>query len=117
MSYIFLPQAILQFIVWTALEAQANQHVSPSPPESKPLDIMAVLLDGMCPLLPSANRELATRHYEDAVDAEETRALSVTLRSSYLGVEYFVGLPFVHARYGYLGVIFGWTVSCSPRVA
>lgn len=101
---------------WVALAGEGGGHVFPAPPDSKPLDYAAVLLDGLCPQLPAALRQAAVAHYEGIVEDEETRAQSVKLRSRYSNVDYFVGLPFLHARYGYLGVIYGWDVSIQYSV-
>lgn len=95
---------------WAVLSMQAD-HILPSPPDSKPLDYLAVLYDGMCPHLPEDVQSTAASHYQGIVDDEETRAQTVKLHSRYPAVEYFVGLPFLHKRHGYLGVVYGWDVS------
>lgn len=95
---------------WVMIEGEANHNV-PAPPDSKPLDFAAVLLDALCPLLPPITRPAISAHYERIIEDDEARARSVKLRSGFPSIDYFVGLPFLHKRYGYLGVVYGWDVS------
>ena len=93
------------------VEGGAGHHHVPTPPDSKPLDFGPVLLDGLCPLLPPVVRPAISAHYERIIEDDEARGHSVKLRSHFPSVEFFVGLPFLHKRYSYLGVIYGWDVS------
>jgi F-box protein 21 len=102
--------AIYAGACWILLEGQAN-HALPFPPDSKPLDHLPVLLDGMCPSLPDALQSIIATHCQRIVEDEETRAQVVKARSKFSGVKYFVGLPFLHKRYDYLGIVYGWDVS------
>ncbi|GJE85809.1 YccV-like-domain-containing protein [Phanerochaete sordida] len=96
---------------WIMVEGAAN-HIVPSPPDSKPLDFEAVLIDVLCPMLPSAMRNALSAHFQRIIEDDEARARSIKLHSSYPRVAFFVGLPFVHKRYNYLGVIYGWDPTC-----
>ncbi|EKM61317.1 uncharacterized protein PHACADRAFT_82095, partial [Phanerochaete carnosa HHB-10118-sp] len=96
---------------WIMIEGEAG-HIIPSPPDSKPLDFGAVLLDTLCPLLPPVTRPAISAHYERIIEDDEARARSVKLRSNFPALKFFVGLPFMHRRYDYLGVIYGWDPTC-----
>lgn len=95
---------------WFIMESQPDRPVL-TPPESKPLDAVAVVLDAICPALdPVLRGTISTLTYR-TIELEEERANNVTRRSTYPSAKYFVGLVFLHAKYSYVGCIFAWDVS------
>lgn len=95
---------------WIVMESQADQLL-PCPPESKPLDAIAVVLDAVCPSLPPLSRNVVSTYCYKTLENDEEVAKEVTYRSEYPGVKHFVGLLFKHKRYNYAACIFGWDVS------
>lgn len=91
------------------LETQ-NAHFAPTIPDTKPLDAIAVLLDGMCPALHPIPRASLTSTCYTILEEDEAHAKTVTLRSAYPAVKFFVGLLFKHAVHQYVGSIYGWHV-------
>ncbi|KAH7886095.1 YccV-like-domain-containing protein [Phlebopus sp. FC_14] len=78
-----------------------------------PLDIISVLRDTLAPAL---SPQIQARFLDSCAEAEATQrevAASVTLRSTLATpVQYFVGTIFKHAKYDYIGYIYGWEPSC-----
>ena len=75
-----------------------------------PLDILSVLTDALAPGLSPPIQE----HLLDSCKAahEDEAAASVTLRSKLsIPIKHFVGMIFKHAKYEYIGYIYGWEVS------
>ena len=70
------------------------------------------LLDRLAPSLMSRCRGMIRSHCQTALDAEAAAELNIHSRTS-MPVKYFVGMAFVHARYKYVGFIYGWDVSPS----
>lgn len=95
---------------WVVMESQAEQLI-PCPPESKPLDVVAVVLDAICPALEDVPRSAVSTYCQKVLESDEEKATQVTYRSKYPAVKYFVGLLFKHRQYNYVGCIFGWDVS------
>ncbi|KAI0706100.1 hypothetical protein BC835DRAFT_1409733 [Cytidiella melzeri] len=89
----------------------------PGPPESKPLDAAAVVLDAMCPALEEIPRNTVSAHCYSILETDEENATSVTRRSTFPQVRHFVGLVFKHKRYNYVACIFGWDPVCKQSRA
>lgn len=98
---------------WLVIQGQVD-HAPPTPPDTKPLDYTAVLLDALCPNIRHAIGPAIAAHYRGRVEEEEQQARDVNMRSLSPNVQFFVGLPMVHKRYNYAGIIYGWDVSPSP---
>ena len=94
-----------------AIQGEVNQGL-PTPPETKPLDYTTVLLDALCPSIAHAHGPALAAHYVRHVEKEEQHARYVKMRStSPIDVQFFVGLPMIHEKYNYAGIIYGWDVS------
>lgn len=78
------------------------------PPSNKPLDILAVIVDGLSTALPPEIRTGIVDHCEAHVEMEDNDI--VRHRASNPTVKYFVGLVFKHKHYHYIGCIYGWDV-------
>ena len=70
------------------------------------------LLDRLAPSLMSRCRSMIGAHCQIVLDAEAAAEVNIHSRSG-VSVKYFVGMAFVHARYKYVGFIYGWDVSPS----
>ena len=70
------------------------------------------LLDRLAPSLMPRCRGIIRSHCQTVLDAEVAAELHIHSRTG-IPVKYFVGMAFVHARYNYVGFIFGWDVSPS----
>ena len=70
------------------------------------------LLDRLAPSLKPRCRGMIRSHCQTVLDAEAAAELNIHSRTG-IPVKYFVGMAFVHARYNYVGFIFGWDVSPS----
>jgi F-box protein 21 len=70
------------------------------------------LLDRLAPSLLSRCRGMIRSHCQTVLDAEAAAELNIHSRTN-IPVKYFVGMAFVHARYNYVGFIYGWDVSPS----
>lgn len=78
-----------------------------------PLDILSVLTDALAPALNPPTQEQLLASCKAAEDDEDEAAASVTLRSTLsTPIKHFVGMIFRHAKYEYIGYIYGWEVSC-----
>ena len=70
------------------------------------------LLDCLAPSLTPRCRDMIISRCQTALDAEAISGLNIHYRSGPgIPVKYFVGMAFVHARYKYVGFIYGWDVS------
>lgn len=79
-----------------------------------PLDILSVLTDALAPGLSPPIQEQLLASCKAAHEDEDEDAASVTLRSKLSApVKHFVGMIFKHAKYEYIGYIYGWEVSPS----
>lgn len=77
-----------------------------------PLDILSVLTDALAPGLSPPIQEQLLASCKAAHEDEDEDAASVTLRSKLsTSVKHFVGMVFKHAKYEYIGYIYGWEVS------
>ena len=70
------------------------------------------LLDRLAPSLVSRCQGMIRSQCQTVLDAEAVAELNIHSRTG-IPVKYFVGMAFVHARYKYVGFIFGWDVSPS----
>ena len=95
---------------WVVMESQQD-HLIPCPPESKPLDVIAVVLDAVCPALEEIPRNVVSTYCYRTLEADEEKANEVSHRSMFPEVKHFVGLLFKHKRYNYAACVFGWDVS------
>jgi F-box protein 21 len=68
------------------------------------------LLDRLAPSLIPRCRDMIRSRCQTVLKAQATTELNVHSRTG-LRVKYFVGMAFVHARYEYVGFIYGWDVS------
>ena len=96
--------------IWDFMTDQGIHAIPAFPPMSKVLDSAAVLQDGLCPILPPELRHVVGLHLHAQIDADESSAHTVKLRSQSPNIQFFVGLPMVHRKYDYVGVIYGWDV-------
>ncbi|KAF7793363.1 hypothetical protein EIP86_004475 [Pleurotus ostreatoroseus] len=92
----------------TVLFETQTPHATPTMPDTKPLDAVAVVLDAMVPLLHVAQRPAVKEQCFRYMEEDEAHAEVVTRRSEYPDVRYFAGLVFKHATHGYIGCIYGW---------
>ena len=77
-----------------------------------PLDPLVVLQDALPPILGQPSRAQLVRSCDEFRRVEQEEAESVIFRSSLMTPpKYFVGLVFQHAKYDYIGYVFGWDVS------
>jgi len=72
-----------------------------------------LLLDCLAPSLTERCRTMVRSRCQAVLDAEAVAELNIYSRTG-KSVKYFVGMAFVHARYNYVGFIYGWDVS-SPH--
>ncbi|KAF8560056.1 YccV-like-domain-containing protein [Imleria badia] len=78
-----------------------------------PLDILPVLTDALAPGLSPPIQKQLLASCKAAQEDEDEAAASVTLRSKLsIRIQHFVGMIFKHARYEYIGYIYGWEPSC-----
>ena len=70
------------------------------------------LLDRLAPSLISRCRSMIRVYCQTVLDAEAAAEVKIHSRTG-LPVKYFVGMAFVHARYKYVGFIYGWDVGPS----
>ena len=70
------------------------------------------LLDRLAPSLISRCQGMISSHCQTVLDAEAAAELKIHSRTG-IPVKYFVGMAFEHARYRYIGFIYGWDVSPS----
>lgn len=76
-----------------------------------PLDILSVLTDALAPSLGPPIQEQLLASCKAAHEDEEEAAATVTLRSKLsTRIKHFVGMIFRHAKYEYIGYIYGWEV-------
>lgn len=101
---------------WVLMANQAEQF-APCPPEAKPLDTVAVIVDGICPSLEPISRRIVSSRCDKMMEMDEARATEIHRRSMYPHVKHFVGLTFRHARHNYVGCIFGWDVGVRKSFA
>ncbi|KAI0095086.1 hypothetical protein BDY19DRAFT_65140 [Irpex rosettiformis] len=101
---------------WVVMESQADQLI-PCPPESKPLDVVAVVLDAVCPALDEIPRNVVSTYCYRMLEVDEEKAKDVAYRSMFPEVKHFVGLLFKHKRYNYAACIFGWDPVCKQSRA
>ena len=81
-----------------------------------PLDILSVLADSLAPGLSPPIQEQLLASCKAAHEDEDEAAASVTLRSKLSTcIKHYVGMIFKHARYEYIGYIYGWEVSLSSQ--
>jgi F-box protein 21 len=95
---------------WMFMNSHMAQFNS-CPPDSKPLDVIAILLDAICPVLQEASRNVLTKYCERCLEKDEKKAASVKYRSEHPAVTYFVGLVFKHRVHNHIACIYGWDVS------
>lgn len=82
-----------------------------------PLDILSVLTDALAPCLSPPTQGQLLASCKAAHEDEDEAATSVTLRSKLpTPIKHFVGMIFKHAKYEYIGYIYGWEVSFSFTV-
>ncbi|KAF8167626.1 hypothetical protein B0H34DRAFT_24380 [Crassisporium funariophilum] len=77
----------------------------------QPLDCI-FLLDSLAPCLIERCKTLIERHCQAELADAATTEGDIHSRVD-KPVKYFVGMAFVHARYGYLGFIYGWDKTCN----
>lgn len=71
-----------------------------------------MLLDRLVPSLVARCQAKVISHCQTVLNAEAAAELKIHNRSD-KPVKYFVGMAFVHAKYKYVGFIYGWDVSSS----
>lgn len=76
----------------------------------QPIDCATFLLDKLAPLLPPPTRILLESQCKHALEDEAIEAATVLARANSRPVQYCVGLPFRHRRYGYIACIVRWDV-------
>lgn len=77
-----------------------------------PLDILSVLTDALAPGLSPHIQDQLLASCKAAHEDEDEAAASVMSRSKLsIPIEHFVGMIFKHAKYEYVGYIYGWEVS------
>jgi len=77
-----------------------------------PLDPLVVLQDVLPPILDQPIRAQLVKRCDEFRRIGEAEAGSVFFRSSLIAPpKYFVGLVFQHAKYDYIGYVYGWDVS------
>ncbi|KAH0838039.1 YccV-like-domain-containing protein [Lanmaoa asiatica] len=82
-----------------------------------PLDILSVLTDALAPGLSPPIQEQLLASCKAAHEDEDEAAASLMLRSKLsIPIKHFVGMIFKHAKYEYIGYIYGWEVSFSFAV-
>ena len=107
---IFRPSLILSICVHLLL--QANDDILQrllADTYLHPWDCI-FLLDRLAPSLIPRCQSMIRSHCQSVLDQEAAAELNVHRRTG-IPVKYFVGMAFVHARYKYVGFIFGWDVS------
>lgn len=77
----------------------------------RPVDCATFLMNRLAPLLSTPTRLLLETHCRQTLEEEAMEAAMVQTRNGPYSVQYFVGLPFRHRRYGYIACIIGWDVS------
>ncbi|KAI0079618.1 hypothetical protein K474DRAFT_1658979 [Panus rudis PR-1116 ss-1] len=83
----------------------------PVPPEGKPLDASAVLLDGLCPHLEQGIRATFESYCHKRIEMDD-KTESRTREPNVQQAEWFVGMVFRHVEYKYTGYITGWDSNC-----
>lgn len=79
-----------------------------------PLDILSVLTDALAPGLSPPIQEQLLASCKAAHEDEDEAVTSVTLRSKLsVPIKHFAGMIFKHAKYEYIGYVYGWEVSFS----
>ncbi|KAF8807836.1 hypothetical protein BYT27DRAFT_7139292 [Phlegmacium glaucopus] len=76
----------------------------------KALDCI-LLLDCLAPSLVERCQTMVRFRCQAVLHAEAVAAFNIHNRAGKL-IKYFVGMAFVHARYKYVGFIYGWDVNC-----
>lgn len=69
-----------------------------------------LLLDHLAPSLAENCQAMVKSRCQTILDAEGAEELTVHSRTG-KAAKYFVGMPFVHGKYNYIGFIYGWDVS------
>lgn len=82
----------------------------------RPVNCETLLLGKLAPLLPFPMKALLESHCKGVLEDEAQQAATMHLRSASHPVQYFIGLPFRHRRYGYTACIIQWDVSTFPPV-
>ncbi|EIW87019.1 YccV-like-domain-containing protein [Coniophora puteana RWD-64-598 SS2] len=78
-----------------------------------PLDIPAVLVKSLAPVLNSIARNQLLEMTQKALEAEEEENSQVHLRSGgEVQIQFFVGTVFRHKRFDYIGYVIGWDAKC-----
>ncbi|TFK36986.1 hypothetical protein BDQ12DRAFT_736713 [Crucibulum laeve] len=89
------------------LEILANMTLNP-------LDCATFLLDKVAPTLQVGRlQHLLRQCCRTVLQAENHAAQVMKRRVDNQSVKYFVGMPFEHVRYGYIGCIIGWDENCT----
>ena len=70
------------------------------------------LLDSLAPSLMPRCQGIIRSRCQTVLDGEVAAELNIRSRTG-IAVKYFIGMAFVHARYKYIGFIYGWDVSVS----
>ncbi|KAF9454114.1 hypothetical protein P691DRAFT_657002 [Macrolepiota fuliginosa MF-IS2] len=76
------------------------------------VDCTTFLLDKLAPILPTPTKRLLETHCKIILDHEAVDATRVQTRHDSPPVQYCVGLPFRHRRYGYIACIVRWDAMC-----